>query len=146
MALTDRERRVLGENLTAARKKQGWNLTYAAGRAGISISQLSMWENAKREPEIVGLLTLAVAYSCPIDAFLGGVMNAYDAIIEAPLPLDARRHYEAKVDAAMGKLAEVLRQTRSEAETPLVPTTVTEQPETARGKSVAPRARRKRGK
>ena len=111
--LSQREREILAANLVAARERMKWSVTYAAGRARIAISQLSLWENAKREPELLGLFRLAVAYRCRMDDFFGGVKPEYDAIIEAPIPPDVRRHYEARVERVMLQLAESLRQARA---------------------------------
>jgi transcriptional regulator with XRE-family HTH domain len=144
MPLSDRERLSLASNLTAARERKGWNLTYAAGRAGISISTLSQWENARRDPEVASLLLMAITYGCPMDDFLGGMRPGYDAIIEAPIPLDTRRLYEAKVDAVMSELAGSLKQLRVGIAPARTPTRDDDAPPTASGKSSQARVRRKR--
>src|SRR5690348_10477673 len=107
MALTPDQLDILGKNLADARERRGWNVTYAAGRAGIAISALSQWENAKREPEVSAIIGLAIAYECSVDMLLSGVVPRYDAIIERGIPLDVQRHYDMKIDAAMARLRDI---------------------------------------
>lgn len=88
----------IGRNLVAARDRLGWTQRAAAKRAGVRVERLNKWEKGKELIGTEGLILLATAYNRPVDAFLSGADEAYDAIIEGPISLDVKQHYQAKVD------------------------------------------------
>lgn len=91
-------KRSLGANLREARERRGWKQGEAALRADVPRVRLNKWENGRETPGTEGLIRLAVTYNCPVDDLLGGVDEAYDAIIESRIPIDVRRHYRAHIN------------------------------------------------
>jgi transcriptional regulator with XRE-family HTH domain len=96
--LSDDAKTIVGSNLREARGRTHLSQTQAADKAGIRRDRLNRWETGRELPGVEGLLILAVAYGCPIDAFLGAVDEEYDAIIERRIPVDVQQHYQAKID------------------------------------------------
>lgn len=97
--LADDAKLIVGANLRAARERAGIaSQTVAATRAGIRRDRLNRWETGRELPGADGLIRLAIVYRCPIDDFLGAVDEEYDAIIEARIPVNERRLYQAKLD------------------------------------------------
>ena len=141
------QRQILGANLVEARTKAGIKTaTEAARRADITLPRLSLWEGGQITPELRGLLELAVLYRCPLESFLSGVDERFDEIIESGFPLDARRHYDAKVTAATYRIATALEAAIGSPGHERAPTTRADASTTGRGKSSSTRARRVRGK
>lgn len=88
---------IIGKNLAATRVDAGFKLQgLAAQKAGVTQSQLSDWESGKKKPEVTQLVKLAVAYNCAIDDFLAAVNDDYDQIITRDMPINLKRHYEAR--------------------------------------------------
>ena len=138
--------KTLGENLKEMREHRRLTQVAAAKAASISRTLVTKWETAVQAPGIEGLLLMAVTYRCPIDQLLSGVDGAYDDIIEGRLPVDAVRHYRAKVAAFTREGNKALAGMR-DALAPAPTTTETAAgPGTTRGKSVRARVRRKLGK
>lgn len=90
------DRRVLGENLRYARERAGMKQQDAARQIGVGPSQLSQWENGLTLAGTDALLLLAGLYRCPVDDFLGGIDDRYDAVIERAVPLDQQHFYRAR--------------------------------------------------
>lgn len=142
--LSHEARQVLGANLVAARERAGLSQGAAVTKSGVPRDRLSPWENGRAAPNLEGLLRLAVAYRCQLDDFLGGVYEAYDAIIESRLPLDAQRYIQAKVDTFIRRTTAAMQlalEPGAPAPTPTAPAVA--RPRGA-GKSKSTRARRKR--
>lgn len=144
----DDAKKTLGRNLVAARDRAGLKQGPAAEQAGLTQqNRLSLWETGKEFPSTDGLLRLAVAYRCPIDDFLGGVDESYDAIIERRIPIDAKQHYEVQIDRLVKAYGAAIRLLASSGiELSQLPGARADESETAPGKSKAARARRTRKK
>jgi transcriptional regulator with XRE-family HTH domain len=136
----------LGFNLKEMREYRKLTQAAAAKKAGIHRSLLTKWEIGLQSIGLEGVLLMAVTYHCPIDQLLSGVDEHYDDIIEGRLPVDAVRHYRAKV-AAFTREGNRAMDTMKDA---IVPAPMTEETaegqERARGKSSRVRVRRKPGK
>ena len=144
--LSHEARLVLGANLVAARERAGLKQGEAVTRSGVPRDRLSPWENGHAAPNIEGLLRLAIAYGCPVDDFLGGVDEGYDAIIERRIPVDARRHYEARTNTFIQRITAGMQLALTPgAPAPTPGARVAARP-TVGGKSKPARARRERGK
>ena len=140
------QQQILGANLVEARTHAGIKTAAkAADGAKMHATRLSLWETGQITPELRGLIELAVLYQCPVDRFLSGVDPRYDAIIESPIALDVRRHYEAKMEAFVAGAADFLQRARAGAIAPS-PTGGAGMTPSETGKSSRVRARRKRGK
>jgi hypothetical protein len=89
---------------------------------------------------------LAVLYQCPVDAFLSGVDDGYNDIIESAIPVDAKRHYAAKGDSVMARLQAALVAERVASEAAPTPIARPDAAKRWTGKSARVRVRRKPGK
>lgn len=143
--LTPGQKRLLGQNLRAVRKRRDISTADVMAALHIAPSQLSLWETGTRAPEIYALMKLAALYDCPVDALLVGVDPAYTAIVRKRLPLNVQDAVRAMVDSALLMATEAMEAT--------VATSVSAAPEptaaapaparpTTRGKSAPTRARR----
>lgn len=97
-SLSDSQLESLGKNIEAARVAAKLKtVTDGAEKAGVTVSMLSQWENGKVEPQLDGLLRLAVAFQCPLDDFFGGVSEDYDRIIDRRIPINERQQFNARI-------------------------------------------------
>ena len=136
----------LGKNLAEARGKHGWTQLEAARRAGVRGDRLNRWERGRETPGTEGLLLLAIAYGCPVSQLLSGVDERYDEIIEGHLPVDARRHYEAKINAFIRRTTAAMQLAIDVAAPVPTPKVSAGAVEKARGKSSRSLSRRKQTK
>lgn len=136
---------IIGANIKAKREQLRWSQGDAARRADVAQEMLSRWEKGHRLADVSGLLRVCVACQCPIDDLLGGIDEAYDAIIERRIPPDVVTHYRAKIDAIKHLTREAIDLTATAVEKRApTPVAITEGRKSTADKSSRAHARRKR--
>lgn len=71
------------ENLRTIREHLGLTQGELASGCGLSQDQISLWEGAKRRPDVVSALKLAVGLTMPLDRLFYGESPDYDLICHA---------------------------------------------------------------
>lgn len=145
--LSPDEKRILGENLRAAREKRS-DLKLgkdAAERIGVSPTQISLWEQGRTGVDLPRLLDVAAAYEVPLDDLVVGLNPDYDRIITKKLAPNVRRHFQAMIDGVLLRdveMAEMVAGLKTEAGAPSAASRDDEMESTA-DKPAPTRARRK---
>lgn len=84
---------VLGERLKTARKNAGLTQKQVADYLGVSVPQISYWENGQREIDLSSLSKLADLYGYSLSWFLGS-----DISTEVPVSISYRTEALSEAD------------------------------------------------
>jgi transcriptional regulator with XRE-family HTH domain len=66
-----------GENVRSARHERGWTQEDLSARTGLAVVQISRIERGKREIRLTTLIRLLDAFDMPVEALLGGLIEAH---------------------------------------------------------------------
>lgn len=78
--------RLIGQNVRAARKQQGYSLQTLAWRSGVSRAMLGQIETAKSVPTVTVMWRIAAALDVPINALLSNGASEPAVIVRAGYP------------------------------------------------------------